>query len=118
MEGSKRRRKKFKILTSLFENQARNNNDDGEGCESDIDNNNLKRKGHSDLQTKFNCDICHHEDRTLPELLRSEVKFLDSKEESVLKFKRDRTIKILCKKHYKNEVTNWFSKGSVQKLNS
>ena len=116
MEGSKIKRKRFKIITSLHDNQVRNNNDDEEDYGSDSDNNNLTRKEKSNLQTKHNCDICHNEDPSLPEFLRSEVKFLDSKEQSILKFKKDRPIYILCKKHYRNEVTNWFSKGGVQKL--
>ena len=81
---------------------------------SDVDNNEMKRKT-EDSEIKFNCDICHNEDRSLPELKRSEVVFLESEEQIVLKFKKDRSIKILCKNHYRNEVTNFFSKGCFQK---
>ena len=108
MVGSKRR-KKLKILTSLFENQCSNNNKVGDdsGSGSDIDNEVKRKKGES----KFNCDLCHYQDRYLPELQKSEIVFLESKERTVLKFKYDRDIKILCLKHYRNEVTNFFSEG-------
>ena len=90
----------------MFDNQNKNNNNDGEVSDSE----DLGRKKGADNTIKFNCDICHNDNWALPGFKRSEVKFLDSKEQSVLKFKKDRIIQVLCSQHYQNEVTNWFSK--------
>ena len=92
------------VITTLFESEKNNNVDDSD------DNDERRKKSKKDNKKDdktFNCDICHHEDPTVPKFLSSGVKFLEEDEQIILKFKNERNLKILCKKHYKNEITNW-----------
>ena len=93
------------VITSLFENEKNNNIDDSDDDDEEK-RKRSKREKKKDDKT-FNCDICHIEDSTLPKFLSSDIKFLEEDEQIILKFKREENMKILCKRHYKNEILNW-----------
>ena len=57
----------------------------------------------------MNCDICHASDPYLPKFNDKAVKYLEEKEQIVLKFKKGIEGKILCNRHYKSEIEYFFN---------
>ena len=106
-----RRSKKFKVITSLHDNEKRqfeNNNNDSD--ESDRDDRRRRKSNEGEetnVQGTYNCDICHSDDPTLPTIGPKEIILLDEDEQQILKFKKDLEVKILCLKHHQNEIKNW-----------
>ena len=109
--SKERRSKKFKVITSLHENEKRNfENNNNDSDESDRDDRRRRKSNEGEetnVQKTYNCDICHSDDPTLPTIGPKGIKFLNEDEQKIIKFKKDLEVKILCLKHYKNEITNW-----------
>ena len=109
-------RKKL-IVSSLYEYQKRSNNNNNITDESDSDGK-KKRKRRKKVEASdstFSCDICHFDEPSHPKYSSAQIKFLDEKEQTVLRYKKDRPIKVLCKKHHHNEFFNFFSKSRQTK---
>ena len=102
--------KKFKVLTSLHENEKRNFDNNNDSDESDRDDRRRKTANEGEernVQRTYNCDICHSDDPTLPAIGPDGIKFLSEDEQQILKFKNDLEVRILCLKHYQKEIRNW-----------
>ena len=114
--SKERRSKKFKVITSLHENEKRNfENNNNDSDESDRDDRRRRKSNEGEetnVQGTYNCDICHSDDPTLPTIGPKGIRFLNEDEQQIIKFKNDLEVKILCLKHYKNEITNWIRRPS------
>ena len=106
-----RSHKKVKILTSLSESEKRtalnsiSNDDSDDNCKNRKETN--KKKKLNDYNPTFRCDICHFSDSNMIKYRASEVKYLEDDEKTILKFKKNRLISVLCLRHYKSEILAW-----------
>ena len=98
------------VITSLFDNEKNNNVDERDGEDEEKRKKSKKDKKKDDKT--YNCDICHLEDPTVPKFLSNDIRFLEEDEQIILKFKNERNMKILCKNHYRKEITFW--KGNTK----
>ena len=103
--------KKVKILTTLFASEKRTALDSISSNDSDDNFKNKKetnkKKKLKDSNPTFRCDICHFSDSNMIKYRASEVKFLEDGEKTILKFKKNRLISVLCLRHYKSEILAW-----------
>ena len=72
----KRNRKRFKIVTSLFDNQRSSSLNNNNGSEDEAGSNKKSKKNDNNNEKRdliFNCDICHTSNPELPKLDKGRV---------------------------------------------